>query len=72
MKAKYMANGDVQVRMTREQFNAIRELAKMLNDEENIVDTFAYKGLVDHFVKGWVYGKQNIALLELATSTAEL
>lgn len=69
MKARKMANGDVQVRMTVEQFMALQKLATILNDEANINDTFYVRGKCnDKHVSCWIENDENMALLTLATS----
>jgi len=72
MKAKRMANGDIQVRMTRKEMSLIKDLAILLTNERNVTDTIAKGDIYDTHVSAWLSKELRNNLLDLALCDANL
>jgi len=72
MKAKRMANGDIQVRMTRNEMSLIKDLAILLTSDRNVTDTIANGDICDTHVSAWLSKEVRNNLLDLSLCDADL
>jgi len=72
MKAKRIANGDIQVRMTRKEMGFIKDLAILLTSERNVTDTIAKGDIYDTHVSVWLSKEVRNNLLDLSLCDADL
>jgi len=72
MRAKRMANGDIQVRMSRKEISLIKDLAILLTSERNVTDTIAKGDIYDTHVSAWLSKEVRNNLLDLSLCDADL